>query len=258
MDSNQGAAVIKAWLERSLEAGSRVKAAESPGPGSPAAGATSQTASATSKDTFESSSSVSALDKKLQQALPFLFRLPLSPNQLTLAGTAATVLAALALSRGWFALAALALAVGALGDVADGAVARIKGLETPFGAFLDSTLDRLADMALFLGLIVYYAEQGRLGAVWLTGGALMASVLVSYARARAESLLPTLSGGWFERGERILLLEIGAVAQALFPMGAAMILVLWTILLGSTATVVQRVQRVQDHLKSSQNPDKLQ
>jgi CDP-diacylglycerol--glycerol-3-phosphate 3-phosphatidyltransferase len=198
------------------------------------------------------------LDTKLQQTFPFLFRLPLSPNQLTLAGTAMSVMAALALSQGWFGLAALGVALGGLGDVLDGAVARTKGLETPFGAFLDSTLDRLADMALFLGLIVYYAGQARLGAVWLAGGALVASVLVSYARARAESLLPSFSGGLLERGERILLLEVGAVTQVLFPMGSAMILVLWTILLGSVVTVGQRVQQVRRRLESSRNEDELQ
>ncbi len=224
--------MIKAWLEKVLEAPGQAESAytnAAPGASSPA----------------------SALDRKLQQTLPFLFRLPLSPNQLTLAGTAMSVMAALALSQGWFGLAALGLALGALGDVLDGAVARTRGIETPFGAFLDSTLDRLADMALFLGLIVYYAGQARLGAVWLAGGALVASVLVSYARARAESLLPSLSGGFLERGDRILLLEVGFVTQALFPTGSAMMLVLWTILLGSVVTVGQRVQRVRQRLESN-------
>jgi CDP-diacylglycerol--glycerol-3-phosphate 3-phosphatidyltransferase len=237
--------VIKAWLEKGLEALNRAEIAESPD------------ARGTAK---VPSSSASALDRTLQRFFPFLFRLPLTPNQLTLAGTAMSVMAALALSQGWFGLAALGVALGALGDVLDGAMARIKGLETPFGAFLDSTLDRLADMALFLGLIVYYGEQARSGAVWLAGGALVGSVLVSYARARAESLLPSCSdgiwsGGILERGERILLLEIGAVSQALFPMSSAMIIVLWTILLGSAVTAGQRVLQVRHRLEPSGNPE---
>lgn len=236
--------MIKAWLEKSLEALNRAAIAESPA----------------ARGAAKAPSSASPLDRTLQKAFPFLFRFPLTPNQLTLAGTAMSVMAALALSQGWFGLAALGVALGGLGDVLDGAVARIKGLETSFGAFLDSTLDRLADMVLFLGLIVYYAEQARSGAVWLAGGALVASVLVSYARARAESLLPSCSGeiwsgGILERGERILLLEIGAVSQALFPMSSAMIIVLWTILLGSAVTAGQRVLLVRHCLETRENPE---
>jgi CDP-diacylglycerol--glycerol-3-phosphate 3-phosphatidyltransferase len=237
--------VIKAWLERGLQS--------LPGPPEASASEIPSEDAGALEEACASSSSATALDLKLQQTLPALFRLPLTPNQFTLAGTAMSLMAALALAQGWFALAALGLALGALGDVMDGAVARIRGVETLFGAFLDSTLDRLADMALFLGLMIYYAGQGRLGAVWLTGGALVASVLVSYARARAESLMPSFRGGWMGRGERMLLLELGTVAQVLFPTGFAMVLILWTILLGSGVTVVQRIEIARRGLEDSDN-----
>ncbi len=181
------------------------------------------------------------LDAWIHRALPFLTALPLSPNQLTLLGTLVSLLAAVALAWGCFGWATLLLLVGSLGDLADGAVARARGMETLFGAFLDSSLDRLVDMGLFFGLILYYSGVSELSGMLLAGWALMASVLISYAKARAESLLPSFSGGVFERGERIAILGLGALGQALLPEESPMILALWVIALGSTWTVGQRI-----------------
>ena len=89
----------------------------------------------------------------------------------------------------------------------DGQVARRQNRVTAFGAFFDSTLDRYSDMALYMGLLVYYAVNGRLAYVILGAVATAGSVMVSYARARAESLIPTCKVGFMERPERMVLAD---------------------------------------------------
>ncbi len=181
------------------------------------------------------------LDAVIRRALPFLTSLPLTPNHLSVLGTLVCLLSAVALAWGHFGWGAILLSIGGLGDMADGAVARAKGMETAFGAFLDSTLDRLVDMGLFLGLILYYAGVSQLSGMLLAGWALIAAVLTSYAKARAERFLPSFSGGAFERGERIVILILGALAQFIAPERSPMIFALGIIAIGSTWTVGQRI-----------------
>jgi CDP-diacylglycerol---glycerol-3-phosphate 3-phosphatidyltransferase len=119
-------------------------------------------------------------------------------------------------------------------DMLDGQVARRTNRVTAFGAFYDSTLDRYSDMALYLGLLVYYAVNGRTSYVILAAVATAGSVMVSYARARAESLIPLCKVGFMERPERMVLLIIGG----LFDRMAA---VLWVISVVSTLTVIHRI-----------------
>src|SRR5450432_4230939 len=96
-------------------------------------------------------------------------------------------------------------------DMLDGQVARRQNRVTAFGAFYDSTLDRYADMALYMGLLVYYSVSGRTPYVVLAAVATAGSVMVSYARARAESLIPLCKVGFMERPERLVLLIIGGL-----------------------------------------------
>ena len=121
-------------------------------------------------------------------------------------------------------------------DLLDGVVARSHGIATRFGAFLDSTLDRVVDMALLLGIAMHYVFEGEPGRVLLAGYVLATSVLVSYAQARAELVLPSFRVGLFERGERILVLAAGALSGFL-------VAALWIVAIGSTATVIQRFTR---------------
>ncbi len=175
------------------------------------------------------------LDAWIEAALPFLFRRPLDPNTLTVLGTVVSLGAAVALGVGelWWG-GVLVLAGGAF-DLVDGVIARHFGTTSAFGAFLDSTLDRLVDIALLLGLMVHYANDGWIGHVLLAGWALAASVLVSYVKARAERWVPAVEGGVLERGERIGLLAGGAILDVLVP-------VLWVIGVLGTYTVVQRMR----------------
>jgi CDP-diacylglycerol---glycerol-3-phosphate 3-phosphatidyltransferase len=122
----------------------------------------------------------------------------------------------------------------AIFDMLDGRVARLRGRETKFGAFLDSTMDRYSDMVLFMGFMILYARMDRTPHMVLVWVAAFGSFMTSYARARAESLVQRCTVGYLERPERIVLLVVGAVFNR-------MSLVLWIIAILSNVTAIQRV-----------------
>jgi phosphatidylglycerophosphate synthase len=173
------------------------------------------------------------LDPLIHRLFPFLFRWRLDPNALTVCGALVSIVAAAAFAFGHFVSAGVLILAGGFFDLVDGVVARHQGTATRFGAFLDSTLDRLVDMALLLGICVHFAAIGDAGTVLLAGAAWISTVLVSYAKARAELVLPPLEVGLMERGERVGILAAGAILGFL-------IAALWIIAIGSTITVIQR------------------
>jgi len=173
------------------------------------------------------------LDGWLEAALPFLFRYPVNPNLLTVIGTLVSVGAGVAFAFAYFGWGAVLILVGGVFDLVDGVIARHHKISTAFGAFLDSTLDRLADMAILLGVMLHYAARGDAGTVLLGGVALMATVLTSYAKARAEQFLPSFEGGFLERGERLTILGLGAVSGYMLP-------ALWFLAVAGSATVAYR------------------
>jgi CDP-diacylglycerol--glycerol-3-phosphate 3-phosphatidyltransferase len=124
--------------------------------------------------------------------------------------------------------------VASVFDMLDGRVARLRGRETKFGAFLDSTMDRYSDMLLYMGLLILYARMERTGFMVLVWVAAFGSLMTSYARARAESLIPKCTVGFLERPERIVLIVIGAVFNR-------MTAVLWLIAVLANLTAIQRV-----------------
>ena len=124
--------------------------------------------------------------------------------------------------------------VGAIFDMLDGRVARARGRGTKFGAFLDSTMDRYSDMLLYMGLLILYARLDRTGLMVLVWVAAFGSFMTSYARARAESLIPRCPVGLMERPERIVLVIAGAVLNK-------MVAVLWIIAILSNVTAIQRI-----------------
>ena len=124
--------------------------------------------------------------------------------------------------------------VGAVFDMLDGRVARLRGRETRFGAYLDSTMDRYSDMLLYLGLMILYARLDQTLLMVLVWVAAFGSFMTSYARARAESLIPECRVGLMERPERVVLLIAGAVLNKMVP-------VLWIIAVLSNITAIQRV-----------------
>jgi CDP-diacylglycerol--glycerol-3-phosphate 3-phosphatidyltransferase len=160
--------------------------------------------------------------------------LGIHPNTLTLIGVLINVGAAWALGKERFMLAFGIMIVANIFDFIDGKVAHITGTVSEFGAFWDSTLDRFSDIALFLGLIYLYASLRRTDYVMIASLAMMFSIMTSYARARAESLIQKCKVGFMERPERIVLLMIGAATDR---MGAVM----WVILVLSIVTVANRI-----------------
>src|SRR2546425_5753 len=133
----------------------------------------------------------------------------INPNVLTFLGLVVNFGAAASFAVGKFFLGATIIFFAGFLDMLDGQVARRQNRVTTFGAFYDSTLDRYADMALYMGLLVYYSVSGRTPYVVLAAVATAGSVMVSYARARAESLIPLCKVGFMERPERLVLLIIG-------------------------------------------------
>ena len=158
----------------------------------------------------------------------------INPNLLTFLGLVVNFGAAASFAVGNFRTAAVIIFFAGFLDMLDGQVARRQNRVTAFGAFYDSTLDRYADMALYMGLLVYYSVAGRTPYVVLSAVATAGSVMVSYARARAESLIPLCKVGFMERPERMVLLIIGGVFNR-------MAQVLWVIAIVSTITVIHRI-----------------
>src|SRR5215207_5586141 len=171
----------------------------------------------------------------------------INPNILTVIGVALNVGCGLLFGMGRFFSAGVALIVANLFDMLDGQVARLSGRVTRFGGFLDSSLDRLSDMVVFVGLMVFYARDTEFHStlnVFLTGAALMGSVMVSYTSARAESLIPKCDVGFLRRPERVVLLIIGALTThrgSTNFFANRMPAVLWVLSIGSYWTFVHRM-----------------
>ena len=156
------------------------------------------------------------------------------PNILTLIGLVINIFAAVLFAKGLFFWAGLVVIFAGIFDMVDGEVARHTQRVTKFGAFFDSVIDRYSDMVLLLGLALWYAGQEKNFYVGLAVFALIGSIMTSYTRARAESLIPTCKVGFLERPERIVLLIIGALANR-------MAAVLWVMAILSNWAVSQRI-----------------
>lgn len=169
-----------------------------------------------------------------------------NPNHLTFAGLLINIAAAFLFGYGYFFVGGLVLLFANIFDMLDGRVARQTGRVTKFGAFFDSVMDRYSDIIVLVGITIYYARDTRDHStlyVALTGIALVGSVLVSYTRARAESLISGCKVGFLERPERVVLLVIGSLTEigpyhlCLHKMKA----VIWILAVLSHWTVIHRV-----------------
>jgi CDP-diacylglycerol---glycerol-3-phosphate 3-phosphatidyltransferase len=158
----------------------------------------------------------------------------INPNLLTFFGLLVNCWAAYLFAVGRFRGGAMVIFFAAFLDMLDGQVARREKRVTAFGAFFDSTLDRYSDMALYMGLLVYYAVAQRTSYVVLSAVATAGSVMVSYSRARAESLIPLCKVGFMERPERMVLLMLGGLFNRMAP-------ALWVIAIVATLTVIHRI-----------------
>jgi CDP-diacylglycerol--glycerol-3-phosphate 3-phosphatidyltransferase len=156
------------------------------------------------------------------------------PNFLTFLGLVINIVAAFLFAKGSFPAAGGVMILAGLFDMVDGRVARAQGRVTKFGAYFDSVIDRYSDVGLYFGLLIYYASVSRFRYAILVGVAMAGSVMVSYARARAESLIPECKAGFWERPERIVLLILGALTNKMAP-------ALWLLAIGPNITVIHRI-----------------
>ncbi|MGH9498101.1 MAG: CDP-alcohol phosphatidyltransferase family protein [Terriglobales bacterium] len=166
----------------------------------------------------------------------------INPNALTFMGlvvnTIAAILFGYANSENQARLlfyAGLVIIGSGFFDLVDGEVARATNRVTRFGGFFDSVIDRYSDASQFLGLLVFYARGERFAYVVLTAFVMVSAIMVSYTRARAESLIGSCRVGFLERPERLVLVIIGALFNRMAP-------VLWLIAVLSTITVIHRMR----------------
>jgi CDP-diacylglycerol--glycerol-3-phosphate 3-phosphatidyltransferase len=173
-------------------------------------------------------------------------RLGISPDAVTLVGTAGVSAGALIFfPQGMLLTGVLVITAFVFSDLIDGAMARATGRTSKFGAFFDSTLDRIGDGAIFGGLVLYFAGPGDSYLyLCLTLYCLVMGAVTSYARARAEALGMQAEGGIAERADRIVAILVTTGLGALFDVPILMFVAIWALAIANTATVIQRILMV--------------
>jgi CDP-diacylglycerol--glycerol-3-phosphate 3-phosphatidyltransferase len=164
-------------------------------------------------------------------------RTGISPNLLTVMGFVLTVGVAYVLATGHLQIGGVLLALAGLFDALDGTLARLAGRRSRFGAFLDSTVDRFSEAVIFMGLLVHYTQHGGWQESFLIYATLVGSLMVSYARARAESIGIECKGGVLTRFERAVVLVVGLILNQ-------MLITLWIMAVLSNFTALQRIYLV--------------
>src|SRR5881275_1260255 len=180
-----------------------------------------------------------------ERLMSALASLPVTPNQITVVGTSIAFLAAILAGAGQLRWAGVVLAFGGTFDILDGALARSTRRSYPYGAFLDSTLDRYSEGAMYIGLGAYFSTVGGALGRWLviaTAAALAGSFLVSYVRARAQSLGFTCETGLFARPERVVVTVVGLVLGGYIPL--VLYLVVFLLAFLTNLTALQRIREV--------------
>jgi CDP-diacylglycerol--glycerol-3-phosphate 3-phosphatidyltransferase len=166
-----------------------------------------------------------------------LSALRVRPDTLTILGWALSLGSAVLFGLGYAQLAGVVMLLGGLFDALDGAVARESNRMSAFGAFLDSTLDRLSEAAIFVGIIYFYAASARPYEALLAGVAMTFSILTSYARARAEGLGIECQVGLLERAGRVVILSVFSIV-GLLTVGLSLVAA------GALITTAQRILHV--------------
>lgn len=190
-----------------------------------------------------------AVSGLLEPPAKLLLRLHISPDAVTVVGTLGAVLCAvLFISRGDFVIGVLGVIVFAVADLLDGTMARMKGTSGPWGNFLDASLDRVADGAIF-GSVAFWAASND--QMWLAAGTLIALVagqVTSYAKARAEAVGAEANVGLVERAERLIAI-LAALVLAGVGVPWVLDIVVWALAVLGVFTVIQRVIHVRKQLK---------
>lgn len=191
----------------------------------------------------------SAVSGMLDPPAKLLLRLHISPDAVTVVGTlGAVTCAVLLIAHGNFILGVLGVVVFAAADLLDGAMARMNGSSGPWGNFLDASLDRVADGAIF-GSVAFWAASND--EMWLATGTLIALVagqVTSYTKARAEAVGAEANVGIVERAERVIAI-LAALLLAGFGVPWVLDIVIWTLAVLGAVTVIQRFIHVRKQLK---------
>ena len=176
----------------------------------------------------------------------------LTPNAISLTGFALNVVAAVLVWQRYFFLAGVAFIVGSICDKLDGRYSRMSGKGTPFGAFLDSTLDRLEEGIVLIAVGAYFADRGDDLAVAATVAAVLFSLMVSYTRARAEALGVECKVGIATRAVRVVILSIGLVFARGASLGDFELLApaIYVLAVLTVVTTVQRIWHVRGEMKA--------
>lgn len=190
-----------------------------------------------------------------------LVRRRVSPTFLNVLGAAMGLSAGVLFSRNSPFAAGILVLIGGLADVLDGRVARARNIQSEYGAFLDSTLDRFSESFTFIGLILYFVPNTL--ALAAVGLALSSSLLVSYTRARGEALGVNNASGVMQRAERLVLLAIGAICEPLISRtfglqsGSFLAVVVGVIAVGSFATAIYRTAAIAAELRRKASPSTI-
>ncbi|MBC7597223.1 MAG: CDP-alcohol phosphatidyltransferase family protein [Kineosporiaceae bacterium] len=184
-----------------------------------------------------------------------LLRLGVKPDWVTIVGTLGVSAAALwFFPRGQFLAGVLVIVFFVFSDILDGYMARKSGQSSAWGAFLDSTLDRVADASIFAGLVLWYAGEGDSTLyLSLSLACLFFGALTSYARARAESLGMTAKGGIAERADRLVAILTATGLAAMLDLPVLIEIGLWVLAVASVITVIQRMMMV--HKQAFDRPE---
>jgi CDP-diacylglycerol--glycerol-3-phosphate 3-phosphatidyltransferase len=180
--------------------------------------------------------------RRAEALMSALGRVPLTPNQITVVGMVLTFVAASLAAFGQLRWAGVVLILAGTCDILDGALARSTQKSYTYGAFLDSTLDRYSEGAIYLGLAAYFVSMGGPAERWLvlaTLAALAGSFLVSYVRARAQSLGFTCESGLFARPERVVVTVVGLIFG-----GYVLYAVVFLLAVLTNLTALQRIREV--------------
>jgi CDP-diacylglycerol--glycerol-3-phosphate 3-phosphatidyltransferase len=188
-----------------------------------------------------------ALARGSERVAPLLARTRIHPNLLTSLGLFISLWAAVSFAAGKFLAAGGLMILAAACDWLDGPVARVQGRSSSFGEFFDSIIDNYSELVLFLGLLFYYARVNRFLYAVLVCVAMAGSVMVSYVRARSESLARAQELGFWERPERLALLIIGALASRMPP-------ALWVLAVGPNLGVIQRILHTRKQIRGTVSP----
>ena len=182
-----------------------------------------------------------------QPAVRLLAKTAITPNAITWFGFLLAISAAVLIITGHLFAAGFVVLIASFFDILDGALARYTNRTTPFGAVLDSTLDRLAEAALLLSILVLYAREQSVVLTLLVGITLFGSLLVSYIRARAEALGLECPVGFFTRAERVIVLALGLLLSQI---NYALVIALAVIAIFSFITAAQRLLYVRQQTKN--------